>query len=120
MNDERRNPSVFSSDHLSALSSVHPSSFIVHRFLPSPCLRGESSFLLILLTLLSIAATKPDLLTTARKGESLTEDQASKLQAGLQKSPDDAELRAQLLGFDLGRKADVRLDRLTHILWMID
>ncbi len=67
-----------------------------------------------------IAATKIDLLSLARAGQQLTDAQAGRLQNQLQQSPDDPALHAQLLGYDLSRKADLRSVRLTSILWMID
>jgi hypothetical protein len=74
----------------------------------------------LLLALLSAAAGKPDLLSLARAGESLTEKQAQKLRDDLEKTADSAELRAQLLGYDLARKANLRPARLVAILWLID
>jgi hypothetical protein len=73
-----------------------------------------------LLCLLAIAAAKPDLISLARKGESLTDDQAKALQADLQKHPDDANSHAQLLGYQLSRHTNFHQLRLANILWMID
>jgi tetratricopeptide (TPR) repeat protein len=70
--------------------------------------------------LLLIAAAKPDLLSLARAGETLTDKQAQKIETDLEKSGDSAELRAQLLGYDSARKANLRPSRLLAILWMID
>ena len=69
---------------------------------------------------LLLAAAKPDLLSLAHTGESLTDKQAQKLQSDLDKTDDSAELRAQLLGYDLARKVSVHASRLAAILWLID
>jgi tetratricopeptide (TPR) repeat protein len=82
---------------------------------------------LVLIALVTISAAKPDLLSLARTGQQLTDDQAKKLQSDLAGKPDDAdlsedktEIQAQLLGYELSRKADLRSARLAGILWMID
>jgi tetratricopeptide (TPR) repeat protein len=67
-----------------------------------------------------VAAAKPDLLSLARTGESLTDKQAEKIENDLEKSSDSGELRAELLGYDLARKDNLRPSRLAAILWMID
>jgi hypothetical protein len=67
-----------------------------------------------------MATTKPDLIFLAHKGESFSDAQAKSMQADQRKSPDDAEARAQLLGYQLSRHTDFHQPRLANILWMID
>jgi tetratricopeptide (TPR) repeat protein len=84
---------------------------------------GRSLIVLAMLSMISpilhAAESPPDLSKAAVDGSSLSLDQVQQMEQALLVSPNNAVMRAQLLGYYYPRQVEFQQPRAVHVLWII-